>query len=96
MTRYLDALLVLLASVVVHAIPYDGPVATPVLQRFADNGWTPKPTTAPRPLLELFKRQEDPGFCGYLEGDGGMCSFPYMWFFITMLFLFEMGRNGAR
>lgn len=76
MSRYLEAFLVVFGSVAVHTIPYDGPAATPVLQRFVDSGWTPKPTSEPRPLLELFRRQEDPAFCGYLGGDGGSYPFP--------------------
>jgi hypothetical protein len=69
------ALTIAALSTLVHAVAYDGPVATPVLQRFAANGWTPKPTTEARPLLELFRRQDDPGLCGYLEGDSGMFVF---------------------
>ncbi|KAF2007700.1 hypothetical protein P154DRAFT_516518 [Amniculicola lignicola CBS 123094] len=53
----------------VAAIPYDGPIATPVAKRWSHNGFTPKPTSDPKPLLELFRRQEDPAFCGYLTGD---------------------------
>lgn len=50
--------------------------ATPVNQRYHEHGWTPKPTTRPKSLQELFKRQADPEFCGYLEGDRGMfCSY---------------------
>ncbi|KAF2795341.1 hypothetical protein K505DRAFT_360282 [Melanomma pulvis-pyrius CBS 109.77] len=68
--RQIAAFLAASRSLLVHAVPYDGPLATPVMQRFAENGWTPKPTGQPLPLLELFRRQEDPAFCGYLEGDG--------------------------
>jgi hypothetical protein len=63
---------VALFSVCVTGIAFPGPLATPVVKRLDANGWTPKPTSEPRPLLELFRRQEDPSFCGYLEGDPGM------------------------
>jgi hypothetical protein len=56
---------------VASAIQLQQARATPVNQNYHANGWTPKPTTKPRPLMELFRRQEDPAFCGYLEGDGG-------------------------
>lgn len=47
------------------------PRATPANQLFPENGWTPKPTSAPKSSLELLRRQDDPGLCGYLEGDAG-------------------------
>jgi hypothetical protein len=82
------ALTIAALSTLVHAVAYDGPVATPVLQRFAANGWTPKPTTEARPLLELFRRQDDPGLCGYLEGDSGM--------FISFSFSHGTSRRGKQ
>ncbi|KAF2478167.1 uncharacterized protein BDR25DRAFT_338811 [Lindgomyces ingoldianus] len=51
----------------VAAIQYDGPAATPSIKGFSADGWSPKPTGGP--IMELFRRQEDPSFCGYLEGD---------------------------
>ncbi|ORY11842.1 hypothetical protein BCR34DRAFT_614393 [Clohesyomyces aquaticus] len=85
-SRYSSVVLAL--GGLVAAIPYDGPVATPVAKKFAADGWTPKPTSAP--ILELFRRQEDPSFCGYLNGDPenpiqcsiGSCMYnkAYSWF----------------
>ncbi|KAF2195756.1 hypothetical protein K469DRAFT_545936 [Zopfia rhizophila CBS 207.26] len=57
------------------ATPYDGPVATPSIKKYSADGWTPKPTSAP--IRELFRRQEDPALCGYLEGDPAQCSYGY-------------------
>jgi hypothetical protein len=56
---------------------HDLPLATP-LQRlvssssFSPDGWSPRPTPGPQLELLLQRRQEDeddPSFCGYLEGD---------------------------
>jgi hypothetical protein len=53
-------------------VAFNGPTATPIAQTLDANGFTPKPTNVARPALDLFRRQEDdPGFCGYLEGDPG-------------------------
>ncbi|KAF2240898.1 hypothetical protein BU26DRAFT_512028 [Trematosphaeria pertusa] len=54
---------------VVGAIQFNGPAPTPINKRWDANGWTPIPTSKPKPILELFRRQSDPAFCGYLEGD---------------------------
>lgn len=59
---------------VVGAIQFNGPAPTPINKRWDANGWTPIPTSKPKPILELFRRQSDPAFCGYLEGDPGMFS----------------------
>lgn len=53
------------------ALQLHQPRATPVNQLFPMNGWTPKPTSKPKSPLELLRRQDDPGLCGYLEGDLG-------------------------
>ncbi|KAF2687994.1 hypothetical protein K458DRAFT_485151 [Lentithecium fluviatile CBS 122367] len=70
MVMYSVATSMLALSGAVSAIQLNQPRATPVNKNYPANGWTPKPTTKPRPLLELFRRQEDPAFCGYLDGDG--------------------------
>lgn len=58
----------------VAGIAFTGPAATPIVHKIDANGWTPKPTSQPRAAMGLFKRQEDdPSFCGYLEGDPGLC-----------------------
>ncbi|KAH7118927.1 hypothetical protein B0J11DRAFT_80629 [Dendryphion nanum] len=55
------------------AIGFPGPQPTPVIaEKLGDyvNGWSPRPTSRPLTLPELFKRQQgSPEFCGYLEGD---------------------------
>ena len=56
---------------VVGALQLHQPHATHVNQHYHENGWTPKPTAKPKPMIELFKRQDDFEFCGYLTGDGG-------------------------
>ncbi|KAF2012263.1 hypothetical protein BU24DRAFT_453692 [Aaosphaeria arxii CBS 175.79] len=67
-TQYLGALA--LYSGLSAALKFDGPIATPIVRDIlAADGWSPKPTAAPASLPELFRRQLDPAFCGYLEGD---------------------------
>jgi hypothetical protein len=70
----LSALTVLVVlSGPVAGIAFPGPEATPIVKRLDANGWSPKPTSRPQPPLELlFRRQDDPSFCGYVEGDPGM------------------------
>jgi hypothetical protein len=70
------AVVALFQGLFVSGIEFSGPKATPVIQNadYDANGWTPKPTGGPRPVLELMRRQdeEDPSFCGYADGDPGM------------------------
>ncbi|KAF9733225.1 hypothetical protein PMIN02_009988 [Paraphaeosphaeria minitans] len=51
------------------ALELHQPSVTPVNQLFPADGRTPRPTSAPKSPLELLRRQDDPGLCGYLEGD---------------------------
>lgn len=51
----------------VNGILHPLPNATPLLETFSFDGWTPKPTMGPR--LELLRRQDDPGLCGFVDGD---------------------------
>ncbi|KAF2735375.1 hypothetical protein EJ04DRAFT_563394 [Polyplosphaeria fusca] len=68
---HIHALLALVATTTALEFHHARPTPT-TLQRFSADGFSPKPTGAPSRQLELFKRQEDeddPSFCGYLEGD---------------------------
>lgn len=59
------------------ALQFDGPKPTPLgeLLGYDEHGWTPKPTSRPLTLPELFKRQQQvPELCGYLQGDNRMYS----------------------
>ena len=47
------------------------PLATRVNQPLPINGWTPRPTSRPKLPLDLIRKQDNPGLCGYLEGDLG-------------------------
>lgn len=75
-------------------IEFSGPTATPVVQNadYDADGWTPKPTGGPKPVMELLRRQddEDPSFCGYADGDPGMGFVSCLYhFFGTVLVLFR-------
>ncbi|KAH7091137.1 hypothetical protein FB567DRAFT_518036 [Paraphoma chrysanthemicola] len=56
-----------------YSLAFDGPLPTPVkdLVYVALDGFTPKPTFAPRALPDIFRRQKpaNPAVCGYLDGD---------------------------
>ncbi|KAF1848598.1 uncharacterized protein K460DRAFT_393645 [Cucurbitaria berberidis CBS 394.84] len=58
-------------SVTVYGVAFDGPLPTPIddLLHADINGWSPKPTNEPRSLPDLFRRQNDDGLCGYIQGD---------------------------
>ena len=60
-------------SATAYAVAFDGPLPTPIndLLQADINGWTPRPTNLPRSLPEIFRRQQDDGLCGYIEGDAG-------------------------
>lgn len=71
----LVALGALLQGGLVAGIVFSGPQATPVVDgawALDAHGWTPKPTDAPKfAALARRQREDDAGFCGYAEGDGG-------------------------
>lgn len=48
------------------------PLATLGDQFSPADGWTPRPTSAPISPSELFERRNDPGLCGYIQGDAGL------------------------
>lgn len=58
-----------------YGLAFDGPLPTPVkdLVYAALDGFTPKPTFAPRALPDIFRRQKaaNSAVCGYLDGDSG-------------------------
>lgn len=58
-------------SSLASAVVFDGPRATPAFKGLPFDGVSPKPTNQPPSMLELFKRQGDPAFCGYIDGDPG-------------------------
>jgi hypothetical protein len=86
------AVAALFQGLFVSGIEFSGPTATPVAQNhdFDADGWTPKPTSGPKPVMELFRRQdEDPSFCGYAEGDPGMALFLRFYLAIFAVFYFQ-------